>query len=399
MAKSWAIPQDAGLSPDELTAQIEALLGSGRRPSSLPSAAARVAAVPKGSGVQMGGKDVASQILAEIERRMKFSDPDEFKSAYEAVEKLPAIKEQRGTLDKIQEAIAAQAAASRGGGGDPTSALSYMANYLTGGRAKYLPPEKTAKEDLIDRALKAQDDRRDLSKTIGDYIAKMRGGYTQTQDTRGNNTTFNINATDPNLKPGHGASAANEWTKWAVPTQRTIGKLTSAEEPLAQLSDMITSGNPTAEREIPITLARAVVGSARIAIQEIALGKGDPGWVPTIKQGMQKLFHGDGEGQSMLTANNREQYAEFIDMLRKAHSEIIDTNKSAALISAAQYPSINQAAASKYVESLTGAYKNKVPKEPKEIMVDVVAPDGSPGKLPKSKLDAAIKRGFKLGSK
>lgn len=203
MKYSWLDDQEA-TQPDDLAAQIRALLASGstREPSAMSSSAARVKPVSKGSGLQVSGKDSTSDLLAKLQRAITFPSADAMKEAYEVAGNDPDISRQRSTLDQIEEALAAQAQAQRGQGGDPTSALSYLANYFTKGQAKYLPPEKTAKDTLMDYQLKAQDDRRDLSKTISDYVSKMRGGYTQTSDTKGGTTNFNITATDPNMKTG-----------------------------------------------------------------------------------------------------------------------------------------------------------------------------------------------------
>jgi hypothetical protein len=142
----------------------------------------------------MSGTDKTSDLLAQLERAITFPSNQVMKDVYQTAYDSPAIAEQRSTLDQIDEAIRAQAAATRGRGADPTSALSYLASYFTDGKAKYLPPEKTAKSNLLDYALKSQDDRRDLTKAIGDYIGRMRGGFSQTQDTKGTNTTFNISS-------------------------------------------------------------------------------------------------------------------------------------------------------------------------------------------------------------
>ncbi len=344
------------IDPAELSEKINELLsggGQGRAPAAaVARAASRVEPHKIDSGIKESGTETDQEKLVKQIHALMFPPAAVMNDVLDSVGQSPEIKAERDALEKSRSLLAAQAANAPGN--DPTSALSYLANYYTKGQAKYIEPAKSPKQTLMEYALKLNDDQKDLVKNVSDLVGKFRGGYTQDQSSKQTGNTFNIK-TGEFPKAAGGGDPAKNWFKWSNQTKSVIVKMAAAEEPLIQLEQMINSGNPTAEREIPITLTKAIVGSARIAQQEIALGKGDPGLVPAFEQGIQKLFHG-GEGESLLTPDNRAQYTAFLKLLREAHAGIMDSNKYAAIVSAEQ-AGINVVAAQQYYDGLSGKHR------------------------------------------
>jgi hypothetical protein len=191
MNTPWSLNQYDldGQSPDDLAAQIQQYLG--RAPAGF-DAPSRVTSVDPKSGLKQQGTNTESDKYIKLLRELSFPPKEVMRDAIDVASNAPDIKSQRAALDNIRQAILAQAASS--GGASMTPGLSYLANYFTKGEAKYIPPEKSPKQTLLDYALKIQDDQRDLAKNVADYVGKFKGGYSQDQNTKSSGDTYVISS-------------------------------------------------------------------------------------------------------------------------------------------------------------------------------------------------------------
>lgn len=390
MANSWLDDPEA-TQPEILAAQIRALLGGGAAgsPSGLPSAAGRVGPVARGSGMKVSGEDKKSALMEELKRVMGYLDPEETDKAYERAANSPGIKAQSNSLDQIEDAIRAQAEGTRGRGADPTSALSYLANYFTDGKAKYLPSEKSAKSSLIDYALKAQDDRRDLAKTIGDYVNRMRGGYTQTTDKQGSNTTFNITAADPNMRAS-GRPLASQ-----LPDPRGFVKFfeqnsKDAKEAYANAQmakKTLTSGSKVGFEAFKNFMARASGEKGPLSRDDLLRFQGSQAVSDRIDRAWTKYSSGQ------MTEADQDDMKILVDAYEAFHGSRLENIRDRFTDQYSEAFKISNSEAKRYLGER--AKDDRAQKDSTPQMVDVISPEGKPGKIPKDKLDAAVKRGFK----
>lgn len=166
-----------------------------------------VEAVAKGSGLKRGAATEGKQRGEAFTTRALMMDPEELSKAYQAALNTEAVKSQMAGVESLGKLAEVEAGAPIQEDYSPLVALADIWSKSGGQLAKgYRAPERpeATRSRATSIAAKAQDDRRDVTKSILDFIQKQKAGTSVEKLLTEIQTKLSTTAEDPNKALGRG---------------------------------------------------------------------------------------------------------------------------------------------------------------------------------------------------
>jgi hypothetical protein len=318
-------PEDAELEQflAEQQAQQQAAAAANRAPAGLVSnmlgitpptvQAAPVAPVAKGSGLSAKNNAKQENRTVHMINEVGVMDPQVMQQAYNAISNSKEVQDQRAGIENMQDALNMQL--GREQSPDLAGPLSYLANYVTGGKAHIINTPKDDRQKILDYADKLQDNKRDLTRQIWDSIGKLKGGSTQQQDYSQVILGSEAGAEDPakaEAKSRGSTPEANN-ARFITLIQRDKGLQTANEalEAGAKIREILANPerlNPTALNNLALMITK-LHGIGRPSNFELANEKGNSALAAKAEQFWEKLTTGK------ITEENRKQFLDYVEGL------------------------------------------------------------------------------------
>lgn len=224
-----------------------------------------------------------------------------------------AIYKQQQGLDSMKGLLGLQAQANAKRSTMDWTPLAALADQWTqrNGAPSNLAASATKPTDTATPFFNAADElqkrQADIQKAIADSVKNQKDGSIQSQylaDLAAKNAA--------SITPVKGAS--QEQQQFLNRVTHDASKLRDRDEIVANLSNMLSSWNPTSDKGIPVILTRALEG-ARPQLAAIAADSGDP----SLGQKWDSLIERAGSGQ--MTANQRGEYKQQIQQMLQVHRD------------------------------------------------------------------------------
>jgi hypothetical protein len=319
----WSLyEQEDVTNPEDLMAQIAA----SRSPAGNfnPVAAALIQSQGMGSGRQQTSKDQSLDKTLRVVNEVTYPTPETIQNVLGAISKSPEIMAQKEGLNNIKSAILSQL--DNSSGVDYTSPLSYLANYYTNGKAQYIPQKAPPQKQLLDFALKMQDDQRDLSKTIADYVGRFKGGTTQLQDINQQlSELVNKSGIYPNPR---GSNQLPPEARAIRDVQKTFNKAVEPFNKALNYADQVDNiinnagpGRKIAKKTVETILARARSEVGNLSQYEQSGTASAQSALDRLDQFVQTIETGE------LTDTNKEAIKDLVKQFRSASYDNIKANR------------------------------------------------------------------------
>lgn len=258
----------------------------------------KVTPPPKGSGIKEKATDQGTEKSNVTETRNLLMSPEEINQAYQSAVNTDAVKAQMAGVNSLSDLAKVEAQAPVQ---NDYSSLINLADMWSGSKGQlakgYQAPERPEVQRARVAALmsKGQDDRRDMTKSILDFIQKQKAGTQMSQLLSEIKRSKESSVQDPDLKPRGGRD----------PSLLSKDVLTSADRAVKPLGDIAGSyGAIENILEAPTVQNMGVLKSlvARVMAQEKGnLAQGDVG--RAFPSTLEEKF---ARAQAFLTSNPGE---------------------------------------------------------------------------------------------
>jgi len=289
-------------------------------------AATAVSPVAKGSGIsdtrelkELAESDASDKNTMTVQKKLTQPE-EEYLAQFDLASRIPQLAEQRANEAANKRLFQMQVMQPHQV--DLANALSMAAHNINPNRYAVIPQQQygMAEKEIREWAKQQQDDERDLARlAIAAKNSQSSGQLTQqimqAMGVKGIQTaTETQKSQDPNL------STKNSYdTNWRYWTKAFDNDIKEPQKALAEVDNLraAINGTPAAQTGVPIQMARMLTGSARIAMAEVQMERGDPSFAAKMEQKWERLANGE------LTKENKEQYRAFISDIEKLHHEYI----------------------------------------------------------------------------
>lgn len=340
--------------------------------------------------------------------------PEEMKTAYENINQIPDIRDQRAGITKMEELLHMSGDGPSDFYSAPIGNLLETSYGYKGAGERYAasaqaPTPQNRQKEILGYADKIQGDRNALSQRIIDLIGKQKAGYQdylQAEATKNGQKDVNVNintgtATDPSLKPkGNGtmpikARALKDVRDKFNADIKIPSTALAFSKTVEDLIGNVGPGSKLAKKTVETLLARARGEVGNLSYYEQA----GTATAQDLGERFNQFFKTLESGE--LTTENKKQIMGLVQIYRKAAKDTIEAYRQKHASSGeAVYGELGltretflPALLSVDVPSGGGAAGGGSAK-----MVTVISPTGQRGKIPEANLSKALSKGYKKAS-
>lgn len=375
---------------------------------------AQVAPIQRGSGLS-STQDFSNQVLESLKNSEKTQgnylltmDPEQLADIYGRTEKLPVFQKQQEGIDRMRGMLEMERDAPVDIFSGPLAGLleTEFGRKVGTMAAQRGPNAQDQRAKIMAYAAKIQDDQGALGKNIFDAISKQKAGsYTESTGLENNvaqtaRTQSGAKAVDPRSMDKavpRGPNPLSTKIKVFTEFQKYSGKDRESLQGAENAINLLNSGSKVGDQAVVSLMARASgeVGNLSGPEQDRYAGSralGDRMRAALTKAETGRLDENDRADLILLA----ETYARYRRDLMKKNVEYFADNVGGEL-------GLDSQSTKKMLMPDGGWGLKEEQINPKaknakggEEMISVVGPNGVSGKIPKSKLDAALKKGYTL---